>query len=235
MQASIILPAYNEGAHIQSVLLELLQHLREHHGNVEVLVVDDGSDLLDVIFKACTDEADLVIGQRMGYTSPWIRRPGKRLLAWVAEYLTEAKIPDLNSGLRAFRRERFLAYAHLFPNGFSLSTTSTVCFLKEKLNVVFVPIRIQPRKGKSTVRASDGGKTFMLIFRLIMLFSPLRIFLPTSILCGLIALAVLIQDIFIDRNISDSALVMLSLTGLLFFFGLLADQVAAVRREINRQ
>jgi glycosyltransferase involved in cell wall biosynthesis len=178
----------------------------------------------------------MIVGARNGYKGPWIRQPGKKLLQWVANYLTQQKIPDLNSGLRAFRREQFLEYRHLFPNGFSLSTTSTVCFFRENLNVLYVPITIQPRTGRSTVRLHDGGRTLMLILRLIMLFSPLRIFLPASFLFGFLTLADLLFEFHTTGNFTNkSSVALITLTSLTFFFGLLADQVAAVRREIGQR
>ena len=193
------------------------------------------SDQLPKLIAQMQDNVDMVVGKREGYKGPALRQPGKWLIGKVANFLVERKIPDINSGLRAFRRETFLQYAHLFPNGFSLSTTSTVCYFKENRSVVYVPITIQPRVGKSTVKPSDAIKTLMFILRLIMMFSPLRIFLPVSILLGVGTTGLLIQQIVMDRNITDAAIVMVALTTSLFFFGLLADQLAAVRREINRK
>ncbi|MDD5623509.1 MAG: glycosyltransferase family 2 protein [Candidatus Peribacteraceae bacterium] len=190
-------------------------------------------DLIERLLPAMDDRNDLVIGKREGYKGPWIRQPGKMLLSFVASAITVTKIPDLNSGLRAFRRKVFLQYMHLFPNGFSLSTTSTVCYLHQRLNVRFVPITIQARKGKSTVRPRDAVKTFLLILRLITLFSPLRIFLPASFLSGIIALSILGHDLLADRNVSDSAVLLIIFSTALFFFGLVVDQVAAIRRELG--
>ncbi|OGJ57116.1 hypothetical protein A2635_01240 [Candidatus Peribacteria bacterium RIFCSPHIGHO2_01_FULL_51_9] len=188
-------------------------------------------DLIPLLLKEMNALNHMVVGKREGYKGPWIRQPGKRLIHIVANYLVERRIPDLNSGLRAFRRNIFLRYAHLFPNGFSLSTTSTVCFFKENLNIAYVPIRIQKRTGKSTVRPNDFIKTLMLIVRLTMLFSPLRIFLPLSILLGLATACWVGYGIVVQQNISDSAVILIALTTLTFFFGLLADQIAAIRRE----
>lgn len=190
---------------------------------------------LAAVLPAMKENVDLIIGKREGYNGPFIRQPGKRLIGIVANYLTETKIPDFNSGLRAFRREKVLPYLHLFPNGFSFSTTSTVCFLKEGLNVLFVPIRIQQRTGKSTVRPRDAGKTFMLILRLIMLFSPLRIFLPATGMLMLITIGEISYELVVHRNFSDAGVALLSLTCMLFFFGLLADQVAVLRREVGKR
>jgi glycosyltransferase involved in cell wall biosynthesis len=295
---SIVIPAFNEEKGIK----EVLEALRSHHTDKEIIVVDDGStdntaekveqlinphpsplpskgegrnqiklvchpynkgygaalktgiesakgdwcmtydadgqhtpDLIDTLTKEIDDSTHLVIGKREGYQGPLIRQPGKWLIRQVANYLVERRIPDLNSGLRAFKKDTFLRYAHLFPNGFSLSTTSTVCFYKENLNVKFVPITIQKRTGKSTVHPNDAIKTFMLIVRLIMLFSPLRIFLPVSALLGLFTLGTVGYQLIKDNNISDSAVILISLTAMLFFFGLLADQIAALRREQGKR
>jgi glycosyltransferase involved in cell wall biosynthesis len=189
---------------------------------------------IDAILKELDSDTDLVIGERQGYKGPWIRQPGKRLIGMVANFVTETKIPDYNSGLRAFRRKTVLQYMHLFPNGFSMSTTSTVCFLKEGLNVVWTPISITKRTGKSTVRPSDAVKTFMLIFRLTMLFSPLRIFLPSAVVLGLLTVGLVSYELVMFQNISDAGVALFTFTGILFFFGLLADQLAAVRREIGK-
>jgi len=189
---------------------------------------------ISILLPKLNKDYDMVVGKREGYKGPWIRQPGKKLIGMVARYLTETKIPDYNSGLRAFRRSTVRKYLHLFPSGFSISTTSTVCFLKERLNVCWVPIHINNRTGKSTVRPRDAVKTLMLILRLIMLFSPLRIFLPASLICGCITITLLAYELGVNGNISDAGVAFLTLTGLLFFFGLIADQISGLRREIGK-
>ncbi len=187
-------------------------------------------------FLKYADEYDTIIGWRQGYQGPAIRQPGKKLLHLIANYLAERKIPDLNCGLRLLKKELFLRYEHLFPNGFSLSTTSTLTFFKEGLNVKYVPITINKRCGKSSVKISDGPRTLMLIIRLIMLFSPLKIFLPVSAVGFAISISWAIYDL-IGSNfhaISKSSGFLFVSSLLVFLFGLLADQVAAIRREIKR-
>lgn len=192
-------------------------------------------DLIPLILDKCQAPNNMVVGRREKYQGPWVRRPGKWLLQLTANWLSGVKVPDLNSGLRAFRRADFLKYKHLFPNGFSLSTTSTICFFRENLNVVYVPISIQPRTGKSTVTASDAPRTFMLILRLIMLFSPLRIFLPASILFTFLTIVDVLIEYWLTGSFTNkSAIALFTLTSMTFFFGLLADQIAIIRREIGR-
>lgn len=177
---------------------------------------------------------DMVVGARQGYKGPKLRQPGKKLLQWVAEYLVEKKIPDLNSGLRLIKKDYFLKYAHILPEKFSWTTTITLAFFKDNLNVAYIPIEINKRQGgKSSVKISDAVKTFMLILRIIMLFSPLRIFLPISFVLFCFAAIFGLIDI-LTFNITDITILLLVSSILIFFFGLLADQMAAIRREIRK-
>ncbi|MBL7148211.1 MAG: glycosyltransferase family 2 protein [Nanoarchaeota archaeon] len=176
---------------------------------------------------------DMVVGAREGYKGPLLRQPGKKLLIWTANYLVQKKIPDLNSGLRLIKKNLFLKYAHIFPNGFSLTTTITLVFFKEGLNIKYIPIKINKRDGKSTIRPIHGLEALMIIFRTITLFSPLRIFLPVSFLFFILSLITSIfQSISMkELNISDATILLFVFSLFLFFFGLLADQISAIRRE----
>jgi len=177
---------------------------------------------------------DMIVGARAGYQGPLSRQPGKKLLNWLANYLFQQKIPDLNSGFRLIKKDPFLKFLHILPNGFSLSTTITLAFFKEALNVKYIPIKINKRQGKSTVKIQDGFKAIMLILRTIILFSPLRIFLPVSILIFGFALLSLALDIFLfskGLNIGDTTILLFIFSLFFFFFGLLADQISAIRRE----
>ncbi|MFA5029385.1 MAG: glycosyltransferase family 2 protein [Patescibacteria group bacterium] len=189
-------------------------------------------------FIAHINDYELIAGDRTGgkYVRPTLRKPGLWLLRVVANYLVDYKIPDLNCGLRLVKKNILKNYLHLMPNGFSMSTTSTLAFLKDKKNVKFLPIEINKREGgsKSTVKPRDGFTTLMLIFRLIMTFSPLRIFFPVSLILFIVALIFLAFDL-ISINLSDSTIFLFIASILVFFFGLLADQIAAIRREINNR
>lgn len=179
------------------------------------------------------NQYDMVIGARTGYQGPLSRQPGKKLLNWVANYLVQQKIPDLNSGFRLIKKDLFLKFSHILPNGFSLSTTITLAFLKEALNVKYIPIEINKRVGKSSVKIHDGFNTIMLILRTIILFSPLRVFLPVSGLIFGLALLSLTLDIIHTSsfNIGDTTILLFIFSLFFFFFGLLADQISAIRRE----
>ena len=178
-------------------------------------------------------ESDAVLGNRTtGSFAPFSRRGGKKLLGWFANYLMKQKIPDLNCGLRAIRRDVLLRYLHLLPNGFSASTTTTLVLLKENCDVKYLPIVVKKRIGKSTVRPiRDGLDTALLVLRLTTLLDPFRVFGPVSV--GLFVLGITwgLRYILMRRGLSVAALFLLVSAVMIFFFGLLTDQVASLRRE----
>lgn len=202
-----------------------------------ILLIDaDGQHKPEYIkdFLKYIDTHDMVIGKREGYLGPALRQPGKKFLTLIANYLVGQKIPDINSGFRLFKKEEFLNFAHLFPNSFSLSTTSTLAFLKEGLNIKYVPIAINRRdkKTKSAVKTKHGLETLLLIFRIIMMFNPLKIFFPVSAAAGVLTLFFLAYDV-INLNISESTIILFITTILIFCFGLLADQISLIRQHLK--
>jgi glycosyltransferase involved in cell wall biosynthesis len=177
---------------------------------------------------------DMVVGARTrGSFSPANRWAGKLILKWFANYLAGMKIPDLNSGMRIFRRDIILRYLHLMPSGFSFSTTSTFAILKSKRRFKFIPITVLKRTGKSTVRQwRHGPSTIMLMLRLSVLFEPFKVFLPVSMFIMLLCLGSLAIDLTMGGGGVGDTTTMLALSSLtIFMFGLLCDQVSAMRRE----
>lgn len=176
---------------------------------------------------------DAVLGARTSAShAPFSRRGGKKLLGWLANYLARTRIPDLNCGFRAIRRDVLLDYLHLLPNGFSASTTTTLVLLKENHDVRFVPVTVRKRIGTSTVRPiKDGVDTALLIVRLTTLLDPFRVFGPVSGVFFLFGVVWGTYYIHLGRGLSTASLFMLVSAVIIFFFGLLADQVASLRRE----
>lgn len=178
-------------------------------------------------------EYEMIVGKRQGANkTPWIRRPGKALLHLVANYLAERKIPDLNCGFRLIKKNKLLQFAHILPNGFSLTTTITLSFFKEGLDVKYIPVEMQKRIGRSSVRPKDAATTFILICRVVLLFSPLKIFLPISAILFFVGSISFVWDL-IQLNITDITILLFLSAIMIFFFGLLADQISALRRELK--
>ncbi len=177
------------------------------------------------------DTFDMVVGRRKGTTgSQMWRKPGKIFLRWFANSLAGRAIPDLNCGFRAIDREMALRYLPIMPQGFSFSTTITIAAFRGGYSVQYVPIEVRHRAGKSTVRVADGFLTIMLIIRLVTLFAPLRVFLPISLLTFAIGSFYTIQGYFMAGVASLKGLIALLTAVQFFLFGIMVDQIVAVRR-----
>jgi glycosyltransferase involved in cell wall biosynthesis len=189
------------------------------------------------LLAAKTAKFDMVAGQRTKESAQdWLRKPGKFVLQRVANLLAETRIPDLNCGLRAMKREIILGMLDILPDGFSFSTTSTIAFFKLGFNVGYVPVTTRQRIGKSSVKqVKHGSQTLLLILRLITLFSPLRIFINVASALFIIGLAYQIEEI-IRRglHIVNGALLLIIAAVLVFLFGLIADQISGLRLAIIR-
>lgn len=188
---------------------------------------------------ACAGEFDIVIGAR-GKDShrEMSRRPGKWVLSVVANLLAGQRIPDLNCGLRVMNRGIILRYVHLWPRGFSASTTTTICMLQRGYDVEFMPITTRKREGgKSMVKkVGDGLRTIQLIVRLIILFNPQRFFLPPALFLTLAGLIYGVVRALIGHAGIPTLAVMVVVTGLITgMFGLLAEQISALRLELFEQ
>ena len=211
---------------------------RAAQGDLVVFFDADGQhDPIDLaLLLQGLGNADMVVGARQGilHTRAW-RVPGKWLLCGLANYLVGQRIPDLNSGFRVIRRQVLLQYLHLCPNRFSFTTTLTMALFAENHDVNYVPISIRPRHGRSTVNVSTGFETLLLLLRLITLFNPLRVFLPTSLALLLVGIGWSSIFVWQGRGLSVGGLLLIMTAVLMFFCGLIADQVAAIRREMYRR
>jgi len=180
---------------------------------------------------------DMVVGVRgRDSHAPLLRRPGKFVLTRFADYLAGEKIPDLNSGLRIVRKELLKKYMHLMPQGFSFSTTSTFALLKTNRRVGWIPITVQKRTGHSTVRQlRHGPQMLMLMLRLTVLFEPLKVFMAVTRFLLVLTLVSMATDVFVTQKagLGDTTVILSIATLITFMFGLLCDQVSALRRELH--
>jgi hypothetical protein len=135
--------------------------------------------------------------------------------------------------MRVFRTEVIKKYLHLCPDGFSFSTTSTLVFFNRGYAVAYVPITICQRNKnvKSTVKLSTGFDTLVLILRIASLFQPLRLFIPASFFFIILGVIWGLPYVLLARGVSVGALLLVVTGMLLFFFGLLTDQVTQLRLE----
>ena len=127
---------------------------------------------------------DQVVGARTteAGTHKWARVPAKWFVRKLAEWLTKSRIPDLNSGLRAFRREISLPYLRLLPAGFSCVTTLTIAFLANQHDIRYVETRYAKRAGKSKFHfLHDAYRYILQVLRMVMYFDPLRVLMPIAL------------------------------------------------------
>lgn len=204
--------------------------------NENLIFMDsDGQHCVKDIPKliSAIDANDMVVGARTSASHrPIGRRPGKIILTWLAQILSGRKIPDLNSGLRAVKKSVLVKYLHLLPQGFSASTTMTLILMTRGYSVKFIPISTEKRIGKSTVKPiRDGFSTILTMLRLITLINPLKIFIPSSLLLILAGIIWSIPYFVIGKGLTVASL-FLMLSGLLIFFmGMIADQISQMRLE----
>jgi glycosyltransferase involved in cell wall biosynthesis len=278
-QISVVIPAYNEGLAVGSVVSEIGQLLASRDIDAEIIVVDDGStDSTGQLARAAgarvlrhrsnrgygaalktgiaearnnviaitdadgtyparylpemlrlLEQADMVVGARKGSNVrvPLVRRPAKWALNRLANYLSNARIPDLNSGLRVFRRDVVLQYFPILPDQFSWTTTITLALHCDKYAVTYIPIDYLSRKGNSKIVPWDAGTFLILILRTAMLFRPLRVFLPLVCIFFAYGVAKMTIDLIRDPMISSSAVLALMGALIMLLIGMLGDAIAA--------
>ncbi len=210
--------------------------IRNAGGTFVIMMDSDGQHDPQFIGKieSMLQEHDMVIGERSAASFQVRRRKaGKKLIRRVGQYLVEQKLPDYNSGFRGFRKEIIEGMLHLMPNGFSFSTTSTLAFLKEGYNLGTLDIEVSERKGrKSNVKmVKDGSKTLLLLFRIIMLFNPLKVFFPASLITFVVGVGFGIVGFVLFDRFSNGAVVLTMMGMFLFFIGLIADQISILNRR----
>ncbi len=179
------------------------------------------------------DEADMVVGARTKNPSaiPALRRPAKWLLTRWAEYLSERHIPDLNSGMRVFRREAYQRFQGLMPNRFSFTTTITLALECHGYVVKYLPIDYRPRTGDSKIRpVSDTLNFFSIVLRTVMYFKPLKIFLPLSGMMILSGILLGIWKLMKEGGVSDATTLFVIAGFQTAAIGLLADLVVKRHR-----
>lgn len=170
---------------------------------------------------------DMVVGARKANMEnvPLVRRPAKFVLNALANFLARRKIPDLNSGLRVFKRKSLVPFVPLLPDGFSFTTTITLCMMCSDLAVAYLPIEYGKRVGKSKIRPTDFFRFILLLVRITTFFAPLRVFMPAGTVLFALGVLKLIYDIFL-WNLSESAVFALLAAIMIWSLGLIADMVS---------
>jgi glycosyltransferase involved in cell wall biosynthesis len=209
--------------------------IRHAHGEFVLIVDADGQHQpADAArLAARLGEYDLVVGARAAATQATAaRRRGNEVLNAFASYLTGRSIPDLTSGFRGARREHLHEFLHLLPNGFSTPTTTTLAFIKAGYNVAFEPVAARQRVGQSKIRLTrDGASFFLILLKVITLFSPLRVFVPISTLSFAVGALYGIGNFALTGRIPNGAVILILFAALVFLVGLVSEQIASLRSD----
>jgi glycosyltransferase involved in cell wall biosynthesis len=196
------------------------------------------------------EHADMVVGSRTGESvdTNKLRQPAKWFLRMLAARLAEQPIPDLNSGLRAFRKDCIKQYFPILSNRFSFTTTSTLAYLGDGYQIVYHPINYYPRVGKSKIVPWHFMDFTILILRLSMMFNPLKVYVPLAFFFGGLGILKVVFDlvavflrnpglgwsVLLQPVLSTSA-VLLLFVGLQFMMiGMVADGVVRRIAQANR-
>lgn len=213
--------------------------VRQASGDVVVLMDADGQhDPSDIpTLLADIGPYDMVVGARTKESEvSAFRAFGNWGLVQVANYLAGMRIPDLTSGFRSIKRERMVEFLHLLPNTFSYPTTITLALLKSGYPVKWVPLKsIKKREqGESKIKPIRDGLRFVnIMLRVVMLFDPQKVFLPASGLLLVAGAMLIVYNVWATGGVQESSMLLIITGVFTFFFGLLAEQIAHLRREVK--
>ncbi|QKK02231.1 MAG: glycosyltransferase family 2 protein [Pseudomonadota bacterium] len=207
---------------------------REAGGDILVFLDGDGQhDPADIprLLERLEAGFDMVVGARASARS---HANTGRLIAngiynLVASIVTGHPIPDLTSGFRAARADKFCKFLYLLPNGFSYPTTITMAFMRSGYPVEFIDIQAAKRSGKSHIRpVRDGIRFLMIIFKIATLYAPLKLFLPASTMFFLTGIGYYAYTFVSQGRFTNMTLLLLSAAVIIFLIGLISEQITAL-------
>jgi len=193
-------------------------------------IPDDIDRLLEMMINS---EADMIIGSREGQRSvSWFRSLGKWLIRRIAKILLPVPVYDINSGMKIYRTKLAKKYISICPDSMAFSDIITLLFISRKHLVKEVPINIRERMaGESTIGIQTAFDTVLEIVNIVMLFNPLKIFLPISIVLWVIGIIVTLPPIFRGRGVSVAGSMIIILGMMIMLLGLIAEQLSAMRKD----
>jgi glycosyltransferase involved in cell wall biosynthesis len=172
---------------------------------------------------------DMVVGARKTRSST-LRAIAKKIITSFANYVSEVKIPDLNCGFRLVKRDILMDYLDSLPNKFSFTSTITMIFIKSGYSVKYIPINVLKREGKSKINpVKDFINFLVLVMKTSLIFSPLRVFLPISLLFFVLGMGYLVYYVLLYADVPDSAIFLITTGIIIFFFGFISDQISSLK------
>ncbi len=209
--------------------------IRESRGKVLVFMDGDGqhepADIPRLL--ALIGQYHMVVGARSKGSDTHLHRDlANYVYNKLASFVASFKVQDLTSGFRAIRRRDALRFCDMLPNGFSYPTTITLAFLRSGRSLAYIPIQTRHRIGKSKIRlVSDGFEFLIIIMKIAMTFSPLRIFMPMSSFLFFLGLMRYAYTYFTLGQFTNMSHLMINSAVIVFMLGMVAEQVASLRME----
>jgi glycosyltransferase involved in cell wall biosynthesis len=210
--------------------------LREALGKIVVMLDADGSydpKTIPQMLKLFP-QFDQVNGARDSEQGayPGLRQPAKWFIKTLASYLTNTSIPDLNTGLKAFKRQPMLKFLWVIPNGFSCVSTMTLAFLSNGYNVTWIPTKYRKRIGISKFHPFHDTLAYLTtVVRIVMYFNPLRIFGPLALVIFVLGLLSAIRNFSLYHTIQQSDIIIFMTATVTLTLGLLADLIVALSKK----
>jgi glycosyltransferase involved in cell wall biosynthesis len=206
---------------------------RNATGNIIVFMDADGQHNANDIFKLIEriDQGyDLVVGARQKGSQASIGRGiANKLYNNLATYMSDHPVEDLTSGFRAVRAEKFREFIYLLPNGFSYPTTSTMAFFRAGYSVSYVPIHAAKRIGKSHIHpVKDSIRFFLIIFKIATLYSPLKMFLPFSVLLFILGTGWYGYTLYEYQRFTNMSALLYTGSIMIFLMGLISEQITSL-------
>ena len=209
--------------------------LRAAQGEWVVMMDADGQHAPEDIDRLLEykDTYDMVVGARTRTSETALHRDvANTLYNWFASYVTRFKIADLTSGFRLVRASTAKQFIYLLPNTFSYPSTITMAYLRSGRSVKYIPIQTKYRIGKSKIKlVQDGTRFFLIITKIATLFSPLRVFLPISIMLFITALFYYFFTFFTEGRFTNMSALLFNSSIIIFMIGLVAEQISQMRYD----
>lgn len=209
--------------------------IRSARGRVLVFLDGDGQhDPKDIArLVAHIPKYHMVVGARQRGSETHVHRDLANLIYnKFASFLSSFDIKDLTSGFRAMRHQDAVRFCDMFPNTFSYPTTSTLAFLRSGRSVKYVPIKTRFRVGKSKIKLlHDGFEFLLIILKIAMSFSPLRVFLPISAFLFFLGVGRYVQTYVEYGRFTNFSHLLVTTSVIIFTLGLIAEQIASLRLE----
>jgi len=182
---------------------------------------------IPLLIERITEGYDMVVGSRSAGSQAGIgRMSANYIYNLFASWIVNRNISDLTSGFRIVRTEKFREFLHLLPNGFSYPTTITMSFFRAGYAVGYVPITAHKRTGKSHINPlRDGIRFFLIIFKIGTLYSPLKMFLPFSLLFFFTGVGYYLYTFLTQNRFTNMSALLLSVSVLIFLIGLVSEQI----------